>query len=317
MSGLLEKGGKYYFKIIDRFEFNFVFENCPVQIVSGMTVSDIQTNKLFLSLSYLNVGEKAIKGLGVQILFYNGTRVNYILPDAKKEYYIDLEKAPPTVFVADKKPEKHKKSAEKDSVFGNDYYIELDDSYFKKIETGITKIVFADGTEESYTAVSRSEYDSFSTLKKEELSAYKDINIYRSAEEKYPAKVIPAQSEIAWVCCCGAKNSNDLKKCAVCDRDKEWQFENLTVRNLEKVAQDYNNSEQAIRRKASEIRAEVYHKTNLTKEQQAEKDKRDREALERAVKQQQRSERIKKRVIALVLFWLIVMAVYVVIRQQF
>ena len=56
-----------------------------------MTVSDIQTNKLFLSLSYLNVGEKAIKGLGVQILFYNGTRVNYILPDAKKEYYIDVE----------------------------------------------------------------------------------------------------------------------------------------------------------------------------------------------------------------------------------
>ena len=317
MPGLLQKGKKYFFKVIDEFEFNFVFENCPVQVLKGRTVNDIETNRLYLSLTCLNVGEKPITGLGLRIFFYGNQSRNKTLPDRKEEYFIDLTQAPPPAFVADKKPEKHSKKAEKDKLFGYNYFVELTDSYFTRLDIGITKVVFADGTHENYSAVSRSEYSSFGVLNKEERSAYNDINIYQSAEERHPAKVIPTKDEFTWVCCCGAKNSIQSEKCAVCERDRDWQFANLTVANLDKVADDYSHSAQAMRHKASEARAKVLSSNNLTKEQIAEKERRDTEAIERSERVHMEAEKRKKRALSIALLWLVAIALYIVFSSIF
>lgn len=317
MSGLLQKGRKYYFKVIDEFEFNFVFENCPVQVLKGRTVNDIETNRLYLSLTCLNVGDKPITGLGLKILFYGKNSRNRSLPERKEEYFIDLSDAPPISFVADKKPEKHFKKAEKDKLFGSNYFIEITDSYFSHLEIGITKAVFDDGTEQNYSAVMKSEYDSFNTLNKEEKSAYDDINIYKSAEERHPAKVIPTRDEFTWVCCCGAKNSVEADKCAVCERDRDWQFANLTVSNLDKVADDYSRSDQAMRHRAGEVRSRILSQSNMTKEQIEEKERRDNEAIERSAKVHEEAEKRKKRALSIALMWLVAIALYIVISSIF
>lgn len=311
MYGLLESKKKVYLKIIDELEFNFVFENCPVQVLRGRTVSDIETGKIYLSLDFLNVAEKAITGIGFQIFFYDGKN----LPFDKPDFFFDLKNVPPEASVADKKPIKHLKSADKNALFGNDYFIELTDRYFKKIDIGITEATFADGSRETYHAVSRSEYSSFDALNVAEITAYKDINIYAEAEENHPAKVIPTRDELTWVCCCGAKNPADAPKCAVCARERDWQFKNLTVENLDKVIDDYNNSDIARRHRVSELRSKAISNSNFSAQQKEENERRAREGIERAERQQKEAETRRKRIISIVFIWLVVLAAYLVISN--
>lgn len=311
MYEILEGKKRAYFKIIDELEFNFVFEGCPVQVLRGRTVSDIESGKIYLSLDFLNVGEKAVEGIGFQIFFYDGKN----LPFDKPDFFFDLKKAPPEAIVADKKPPKHIKSVGKNLLFGNDYFIELTDKYFKKIDIGITEIAFADGTREAYNAVSRSEYSSFDALNVEEITAYKDINIYAEAEESHPARVIPTRDELTWVCCCGAKNPADAEKCAVCGRERDWQFQNLTVENLDRVIDDYSKSDAARRHRASELRSQALSNSNFSARQKEENERRAREGIERAEQQQKIAETRRKRIISIVFIWLVVLAAYLVISN--
>jgi len=312
MPTILSGKKKVYFKIIDELDYNFVIEGCPVQVLRGKTVSDIENHKIYLSLELLNVGDKPVSGVGIQLFFYN-ERGN--VPVSKPTLFLDLGVVLPEAFVADVKPEKHLKTAEKNVLFGNDYFIELTDSYFKRMEVGITEVVFTDGTRQSFNAVSKSNYDSFSTLNKQKVSAYNDINIYASLEERYPARVIPTKDELTWVCCCGAKNPIDEGNCAVCKRERDWQFSNLTVENLEKVADEYENSDTAKKQRAGEIRAQAISHYSYNEKEREEKERRDRGAIERAELQQKTAETRKKRIITIVFVWLIILAAYLVISE--
>ena len=279
----------------------------------GKTVSDIESGKIYLALELLNVGEKPIVGVGIQIFFFE-EKSN--VPVAKPEYYFDLKEIPPEAFVADIKPEKHRSVAENNVLFGNDYFIELTDNYFKRIDIGVTSVTFADGTSEKYAAVSRSEYNTFNSLDKEKKTAYDDINIYGSLEERYPARFIPTKDEMTWVCCCGAKNPIAEEKCAVCKRERDWQFENLTVQNLEKVADDYNNSEQAARMRAGELRAQAFSNSNYNVKEREEQERRAREGMERAQQQQKQAEVRRKRIITIAFVWILILAAYLVYSKM-
>lgn len=312
MPEILTGKKKVYFKIIDELDFNFMIEDCPVQVLRGKTVSNIENGRIYLLLELLNVGEKPISGVGLQIFFYEQSNI----PVAKPEYFFDLNDVPPEAFVADIKPEKHHKVAEKNVLFGNDYFIALTDSYFKRLDISITQVRYSDGTTENFNSVSRSEYNNFSTLNKAEKSAYDDINIYKSLEDQYPAKVIPTRDELTWVCCCGAKNPTDEGNCAVCKRERDWQFMNLTVENLEKFVDAYNNSEQAHRQRAGELRSEAFNNSNFNAKEREERERRAQEGMERAAQQQKNAEIRKKRIITIVFVWMVILAAYLVISRM-
>ncbi|MBQ3195337.1 MAG: hypothetical protein IJB65_02615 [Clostridia bacterium] len=238
-------------RVIEYLDFSRIYDNSPVEVLEGYTVTDTETGEVFGIFKIQNTSNKDIKALTVRLYLYEGTsniatrRIDWVYSAVNKSFGIR------------KMPDEPKESfweryGFKDRVvppyirqgesFGESVLIRLPYSYCRKLEFEIRQVVYTDGTVEDVKIISGKKYTAFKELDEDLRYAYSKLNIYMRREEAHPIKLIPQTSNRVWLCCCGTKNLIDSKTCASCGRDKEWQLNNLTKQNLDNELDRIKNS---------------------------------------------------------------------------
>ena len=289
---------KDYLKPVRELVFDFVYENCPVALSSGCLLTDVEDQSLYLSLSFKNVSEKTVTGLGVEIWLYFSDKAN--LPDEKMRLEYDLTRPPEGFYTAaGRRSGPH--IAAPGEAFGGDYYFPIRENRFDRMNVMIRRASYSDGAEEQFSSLPVTDFsrmdESFGEFEKK---AYERINLYSKLEQKFPAKVIPMVNSQLWICCCGSKNKLARETCDVCGRDKMWQLSNLSMDAIESTADELR------RERSADVAfiAKMNDRSNVTvKSQQADLERIRREQKEAMlhVRKQQRRDDLKKK-IAVILF---------------
>jgi len=238
-------------RVIEYLDFSRIYDNSPVEVLEGYTVTDTDTGEVFGIFKIQNTSKTDIKSLAVRLYLYEGTsniatrRIDWIYSAQNKNFGIRK-------MQNDAKETFWEKYGFKDKVvppyiregesFGESVLIKLPYSYCRKIEFEIRTVVYTDGTTETVNLLSGKKYTAFKELDEDLRYAYSKLNIYMRREEEHPIKLIPQTSNRVWLCCCGTKNLIDAKTCVSCGRDKEWQLTNLTKQRLDSELDRIKNS---------------------------------------------------------------------------
>ncbi len=229
-------------RVVKYLEYPFILPNSPVEIEEGYIVSDRDTYDVFASFIFKNIAEKPLRKLTVRINCYLNQNIPYTHIDF--EYSHDL-----LTFgiiskddVSLKFRESNKKlTINKSEAFGSCVYIPLPESYFTKIELVLLSVEYAGGEVVEINTVVAGDSKKYHELDNITKMVYSRVNIYRSAEEKYPTKVIPQFGNTVWLCCCGNKNPNSSEVCEKCGREKEWQRTSISGEKLEETTKQVVN----------------------------------------------------------------------------
>lgn len=221
-------------RVVKYLEYPFILPDSPVAIEEGYIVSDRDTYDVFASFIFKNIAEKPLKKLNVRINCYLNQNIPYTHIDF--EYSQDL-----LTFgiiskdgISKKFRESNKKAfINKSECFGSCVYIPLPESYFTKLELELLSVEYAGGEVVEINTIVAGSVKKYSELDGITKTVYSRVNIYRSAEEKYPTKVIPQFGNTVWLCCCGNKNPNSADVCEICGREKEWQKSSIVFDKLE------------------------------------------------------------------------------------
>lgn len=228
-------------RVIESLDFSRIYENVPVEVLEGYTVTDSDTYECFAVFKIQNTGDKDVSALDVRLLLYEGTaniptrKINFTY-QAEHGYFgkrmLNVEsqsaKMPRIHFKRESLPPYIRHG----ECFGEGVYIPLPKSYCRKIEFEIRTVHFLDGTAAVVNVVSGRKYKYFKELDEDIRYAYSKINVFARAEETHPIKIIPQATSTAWLCCCGSKNLATDTVCSSCGRDKEWQLNNITETTL-------------------------------------------------------------------------------------
>lgn len=298
-----------YLKPVKELEFDFVDPDCPVTICKGKIMSDVETHKLYISLVYKNMSKKLIDKMSVQLWLYDSDKAN--LPYMKLPLDYDLNNPPQGFYTAMEKYTEH--IAQPGNKFGREYYFSLPESYFVRMAVVIRNVHFTDG--EEYIGNPNAHTLPFNKMDTDfdefEKKAYQRINIYSKLEKKHPGKVVPMAGEHFWVCCCGEKNHIDSDKCSVCERERQWQMENLSKEAVSAHAQVLREEKSADVALLAKLQS---RKNAVSTLEQKELDKRRREieeAQKNVLRQQRASDARKKWAIALVFLWILICVVVI------
>ncbi len=205
---------KHYYKVIERQCFDFLYEDSPVELISSASVFDIESFEYFLLLTFQNVSDKPIASLSITLLLYAEANIPY----QKINYRYDLKRKVKNNLIC----------IEKGDVFGDNFYIPLPRSYYKRLGIIIKSVTFKDGKTAELNISSGHHTKKLSSLAKDKKAAYDSLNIYEGIEKDYPAVVLPAMTKTAWLCCCGAKNGIAAGFCVRCGRERDWQINSLS-----------------------------------------------------------------------------------------
>lgn len=238
-------------RVIEYLDFSRIYEDCPVEVLEGYTVTDKETNEVFGIFKIQNTSKKNIKALTVRLLLYEG---NSNIPTKRIDWVYSAEKHSFGI----RKPLKEEKQSFlvrwglKDEVvpayirpgesFGESMLIKLPYSYCRKMEFEIRSVEYTDGEKQDIKIVSGKKYTAFKELDEDLRYAYSKLNIYMRNEEAHPIKLIPQSTNSVWLCCCGTKNLAERDKCVSCGRDKNWQLNNLTESTLNEELNKIRNS---------------------------------------------------------------------------
>ncbi len=238
-------------RVIEYLDFSQIYDNCPVEVLEGYTVTDTDTGEVFGIFKIQNTSKKDIKSITVRLYLYEGTsniatrRIDWIYSAQQKSF--GIRKMP-----NERKESFWEKYGFKDKVvpayirpgesFGESVLISLPYSYCRKLEFEIRRVVYTDGEIEDVKIISGKKYTAFKELDEDMRYAYSKLNIYMRNEEAHPIKLIPQTSNRVWLCCCGTKNLIDAEKCVRCGRDKSWQLNNLTKQKLDSELNRIKNS---------------------------------------------------------------------------
>ncbi len=229
-------------RVIEYLDFSRIYDNSPVEVLEGYTVTDTDTGEVFGIFKIQNTSKKDIKALTVRLYLYEGTsniatrRIDWIYSAQHKSFGIrKMQNEPKETFLQryglrDKLVPPYIREGES---FGESALIKLPYSYCRKIEFEVRRVVFADGEIEDVNIISGRKYTAFKELDEDLRYAYSKLNIYMRREEAHPIKLMPQTSNRVWLCCCGTKNLIDAKTCVSCGRDKEWQLNTLTKQRLD------------------------------------------------------------------------------------
>lgn len=295
-----KKKQKRYYKLIQRHHFDFLYENSPVELLDSASMFDIETFEYFLLFTFQNTGEQAISALEVTLLLYDGANIPY----AKINYRYDRSASP-------------NGAAGKGEVFGGDCYIPLPHSYYKRLEIVIQSVTFENGTTVPLSLSSARRAKPLSSLPKDQKAAYDSLNIYEGIEKEYPAILLPAVTQTAWLCCCGAKNLISAGFCARCKREKAWQLSSLSEEGLSREnrrqARERSNS-YAHRRKADFLEK----KTAVRDENAEDKRKLADLAIQKVLEQEKKKEKMKLAILPrIALYFLLMYLLYFLLRWLF
>lgn len=240
------------FRVVESFDFSALIENCPVQLIEGYVISDIETHELFTSFTFCNVSGRLIKELHIRLFFYQNANIPYLKQSFCYSYdnftfgiRTSKETRPFTLKSLFFKPEESSYIEDGES-FGKAAYIKIPETYFKKIELEISSVVYYDSSEQEIKTTVKNNCTRILQLSDEDKRAIDALNIYIAAKETYPITVIPQLTSTAWLCCCGYKNLRNDTVCKQCLRDRDWQFESLTEDAIKKKAAELKQSTSSV-----------------------------------------------------------------------
>ncbi len=278
------------FRVVEYLDFPGIIPDCPVQVTEGYVISDRETHELFASFAFQNSAERPIKSLDIRLFFYQNANVPY----EKRTFTYSQERL--TFGIRKNTPELKKTffgrpiygdTVAIGEIFGRSAYIRIPESYFRKIELEITRIVFNDGSSVSPKLIVKSHCTPMNALGDEELYAFSRLNIYTAAEEVHPTLVLPQFGANAWLCCCGHKNLASSDKCEQCLRDRDWQKSTFSQETLSNKAEELKS-------------ANDYYRNDKSKYDQAKRFERD-EDIQKKIKEYEtvmnrvtEQERLKK-----------------------
>lgn len=227
------------YKVIEKFDFSAIYEDCPVEILDAYSFYNINTYKYFVNIVFINTCSKNITELTIRLLCY--ARQN--IPYQKLLYTYSLSKNNLGKFVKERKfnfnlfsnKKKKQTSVEHGEEFGHSIYVPIPETYFKKMKLEFVSVKYDDGTIEDLSKSKQMKYVRYDELTDDNRFAYHSMNIYNVAEEEHPIRVMPMESENSWLCCCGSKNISTDQKCKKCLRDKDWQLKNITEESFDKT----------------------------------------------------------------------------------
>lgn len=234
------------FRVVEYLDYSAVFEKCPVEVVEGYTVSDVESYDIFASFVFQNVSGKRIRTLNIQLLC--SPKIGFSVLKIPFTYSF-LSYTLGTRKMGDEPIRDKKLLADPDIAvgesFGEAIYIPIPEDYLTKIELEIVSVNYTDGTTEQVGLIAGKTFTRYSELDEEHKHVYHQVNIFTAAEEVFPTTVMPQKGENAWLCCCGHKNIKTLDKCEHCLRERDWQFENIEVNKLNETVKTIQKTEQA------------------------------------------------------------------------
>ena len=304
-----KKNSQRIFRVVEQLDFGAIYDDSPIEVLEGYIVADREDYKCFAVFKLQSASKKNIKAVSIRLLCYEYSNIPYMkLPF---EYScgnvgFGARSLPETKTEADKKKKK-KKTAEPPHIrygetFGEAVYIELPERYFKRFELETVSVTYEDGSVQQLHEQRRQKRRTFDELDDEALYAYDTVNIYKKAEEHFPATVFPTQNSNVWLCCCGAKNLNDFETCSVCHREKAWQFDNLTRKALDAQTDTLKAKQdpRSLHLSKSKLRSrELEEKEEIKKKKAEEYEK----VMENLARQQRESEHNKAMIIPRVIFY--------------
>lgn len=232
------------FRVVEYLDYCAVFEHCPVEIIDGYIISDVDNYDIFTSFVFKNVSTKIILSLDIRLICYHNQNIPYLKIPFTYSYnrYTFGNRKINGKSIRDKKRRQSPVIAKGES-FGEAIYIPMPETYFTKFELEITGVTYADGCCEKLEVIAGKRLTHFDELTSDEKYIYNKLNIFNAAEELFPTKFVPQKGENAWLCCCGHKNLNEFEKCENCTREKGWQFDNIDVKKLETAAKEVAETE--------------------------------------------------------------------------
>lgn len=310
-------------RVIESLDFSRIYEEVPIEVLEGYTVTDSDTYECFAVFKIQNTGAKEVSALDVRLLLYEGTAN---IPTRKISFTYSAahgffgKRIPPAELDGDRQ---HRLGFGRKPLpsyirhgecFGEGVYIPLPKSYCRKIEFEIRTIRFLDGTEAVVNVVSGRKYKFFKELDEDIRYAYSKINVFARAEETHPIKLIPQATSTAWLCCCGNKNLITDAVCSACGREKDWQLSNITEDTL-------STELDRIRSSADPVYTHL-HKAKvgkpLTVESEEERKKKAaafERSLQMVAEQEKIKEHKKKMIIPKLILWAAVIYLIVFILQ--
>lgn len=219
---------------------NFKFcPNYPVDILKGAIYIDRATNKTVFQLKFINMQNKKIKAMYVQIKGSND--LGEQLED--KEYqYLDL-------------------NVNKGQEFGTEQLKEIENNTIRNIDVTINKVIFVNN--EVWENKNFIVYDRGSLEKI-------NNNLLFIANRKITEKGLklndfyyPDEKENFWTCLCGAYNSKENKLCYKCGCSKDFAITEFTITILENNLKDYKEQLQKTKEELNKKIKNIFCKTVL------------------------------------------------------
>ncbi len=310
-------------RVIENLDFSRIYEEVPVEVIEGYTVTDSETSECFAVFKIQNTGEKEISALDVRLLLYEGTAN---IPTRRLDFTYNARTFGIRHYDKTPKPTFLQKIGLTDVVlpanirhgesFGEGMLIPLPKAYCRKVEFEIRTIWFSDGSHSVINIVSGKKYTAFRELDEDIRYAYRKMNVFTRAEAEHPIKLIPQATDRVWLCCCGRKNLIDAAVCADCGREKDWQLKNITEASLEKELNTIR----------SEGDAEFIHRHKIQAGKQLtiesdEERKKKAEAYEKTLEKLAEQERIKRHnqmmIIPKIILWVAVIYGLIFLFQSF
>lgn len=301
-------------------DYPFILPNSPVELDEGYVVADRDTYEVFASFIFKNVSDRPIRKLIIRLDFYLNQNIPY--SDVEFEYSQDLL----TFGIISKNGENLKfKEANKRAYinagenFGACVYIPLPDKYFTKMKVILLSVEYAGGQVEIIDKVVAGDSKRYSELDNISKLVYTRVNIYKSAESKFPTKVIPQFGEKGWLCCCGNKNSSSDATCQICGREKEWLKKSVTTELIEETKQRLINDPKEV---SFHDKSKFKQNKHLDNEEDVQKKV---EQYEKAMKniayEEQRKHKrqmmlLPKILIAILIFYLLVVGIRILAEFQ-
>ncbi len=214
----------------------FVLSDSPVEMEEGYIVSDRDTCEVFASFIFKNLSALPIKRLKIRLLCYLYQNIPYHNIDftySQEELTFGIISKN---GVEMKLREGNKRtSINQSESFGSCVFIPIPESYFTKLEVMLMEVEYSNGTVEPLNVLVAGENKRYYELDDISKRLYTRSNIYISAEDKYPTRVMPQQGKKVWLCCCGNKNPNNTDVCELCGREKEWQVNSMTAEHIKEA----------------------------------------------------------------------------------
>ena len=210
-------------------DYPFILPDSPVELDEGYIVADKDTGDVFASFVFKHLAENPLKKLNIRLACYLNQNIPYLNIDftySQDDLTFGLIKKNGVEL---KLREANKRSCIQTSeTFGSCVFIPLPESYFTKMDVILISVEYDDGSVEELNTLVAGNNKKYKDLDNYSKLAYSRVNIYYSAEEKFPTTVIPQFGSKVWLCCCGNKNPVSSDKCEKCGREKDWQQKTAT-----------------------------------------------------------------------------------------